>query len=98
MSRSLNQMKRDLDKLKKQVKKMPPKVKHDGNLQHNASVFYEDKLYIRGDGSHFYNEEISISDKMSHVSLIPKEALSLLEWLQQEKPNLERLMKEQGEE
>lgn len=67
---------------------------HDGDLGHNSVVWYEDMKYIGDDGSSFYCEEVRISDKTHCVTLIPKEALSLLDWLQQERSTLERLVKE----
>ena len=67
---------------------------HD--LGHNASVCYMSMKYITNDGGSFYNDEVSIDDKTGHVAIIAKEALSLLEWLQREKPTLERMAKEDG--
>jgi hypothetical protein len=65
-----------------------------GDLGHNATVYYRDSEYITNEGEPFYCEEVSISDKTKYITLIPKEALSLLKWLEQEKPKLERLAKE----
>lgn len=65
---------------------------HD--LGHNASVAYRSILYSCEDGSTFYSDEVSISDKMNCTTIIAKEALSLLEWLQREKPALEKMAKE----
>jgi hypothetical protein len=71
-------------------------IKHDGNLGHNAVVWYEDMKYITEDGDVFYNKEINISDKMRWISLIPKEALSLLEWLKQEEPRLRKMIEDEA--
>jgi hypothetical protein len=68
---------------------------HDGDLGHNATVMYVNSLYSTSGGEPFTLEEVSISDKMRHVLLTPKEALSLLDWLKQEELNLHRLTREQ---
>lgn len=68
---------------------------HDGDLGHNATVKYVNSLYSSSDGEPYTLEEVSISDKMRHVLLTPKEALSLLAWLKQEELNLHRLAREQ---
>ncbi len=65
------------------------------NLEHNASVCFFATKYITEDGREFWNDEISISDGMHHLSLIAKEAINLLKWLEQEKPTLEKMAKEQ---
>ena len=70
-------------------------TKHDGDLGHNAMVSYDDCRYESGDGTTFDMEEVLISDKMRHVYITPGEALSLLEWLQQERDRLEQLVKGQ---
>lgn len=72
-------------------------IKHTGDLGHNAMVGFDDCRYSTSDGEPFYLEEVLISDKMRHVWITPGEALSLLEWLQQEKPKLEQLVKEASE-
>lgn len=64
---------------------------HDGDLGHNSTVWYEDQRYICWDGSDFYAEEVRISDRTNCATLTPGEALSLLEWLQQEKSKLQQL-------
>lgn len=70
----------------------PPE--YDGDLGHNATVYYRDAEYITSEGESFYCEEVSISDRTKYITLIPQEALLLLEWLQREKPKLERLAAE----
>jgi hypothetical protein len=71
---------------------------HDGDLGHNATVSYTDVGYIDvNDGSSFSLEEVIISDKVRYAYLTPSEALSLLTWLQQEKPKLEQLVKENSD-
>jgi len=65
------------------------------NLGHNANVAYRSILYSCEDGSTFCNDEVSISDRMNCTTIIAKEALNLLEWLQQEKPKLEKMAKEE---
>ncbi len=69
----------------------PPKH-HDGDLGHNAMVSIDSCRYSGDDGSTFYLEEVLISDKMRHLYLTPGEALSLLDWLTQEKAKLLRLV------
>jgi hypothetical protein len=66
---------------------------HD--LGHNASVAYRSILYSCEDGSTFYSDEVSISDWFNCTTIIAKEALNLLVWLQQEKPKLEKMAKEE---
>lgn len=73
-----------------------PQPRHDGDLGHNATVWYEDVSYSSSTGPSFSCCEVAISDKMRHVYLIPSEALSLLRWLQQERPHLEQLVQEQS--
>ena len=72
-----------------------PAKHHDGDLGHNAMVSFDDCRYSADDGSTFYLEEVLLSDKMRHVYLTPGEALSLLDWLTQEKATLQRLVEEQ---
>lgn len=74
-----------------------PEPKHDGNLGHNSTVFYEDDPYMTSTGETFYVKSVMLSDKIRHLALIPKEALSLLAWLEQERLTLEQLAKEQTE-
>lgn len=74
-----------------------PAEKHDGDLGHNTTAFYSDEKYITDNGESFFNREVCLSDKMRHICLIPKEALSLLAWLTQERGELQRLAKEQGQ-
>ncbi len=69
--------------------------KHNGDLGHNAMVSFDECRYSTSDGDTFYFEEVLISDQMRHIFLTPKEALSLLDWLLQEKPKLQRLVEEQ---
>lgn len=65
----------------------PLGIVHD--LGHNANVcFYATKYLDVDGGKAFYHDEISIDDKTHHVLLIPKEALSLLEWLQKNKDKM----------
>ena len=73
------------------------KKTHDGNLGGDGrytvshdKVFNEPTVDIKGD--------INYVDMEDMVSLTPKEALSLLAWLEQERETLEKLVKEQGDE
>lgn len=69
-------------------------AKHNGDLGHNATVCYQDAHYISDDGSPFWLPEVLLSDKIRYVYLTPGEALSLLDWLQQNREKLEQLAKE----
>ncbi len=78
-----------------------PAVKHDGNLDGRGQMDY---LHASVEHRTWYGadeiEAVSISGgygdiENSHVVLDPKQALSLLIWLTQEKPTLEKLAKEQ---
>mgnify|MGYP003622941563 CR=1 FL=1 len=74
----------------------PAKGSHDGDLGHNATVYYDDDPYSTADGETFYVRSVMISAKMRHIALLPKEALSLLAWLQSERVTLEKLVNEEG--
>ncbi len=65
-----------------------------GDLGHNATVYYDDDPYSTSDGESFTVRSVMLSDKMRQVALVPKEALALLAWLQQEEETLKALAKE----
>lgn len=70
-----------------------PATKHDGSLQPASRVYHDvDGLrrpVVRIDGEYQTGPEDT-------VELSPHQALSLLAWLKQEEPELERLAKEQA--
>lgn len=66
-----------------------PAPKHDGDLgEHLVDYRYGDVEI---------DKTLNDLDHPVRVRLRPKEALSLLAWLKQEEPELQRLAKEQGE-
>jgi hypothetical protein len=71
---------------------------HTGDLGHNATVWFDYVPYSWGNGTTSSLEEVAISDKTWCVHLTPSEALSLLRWLSENKPQLEELMKANGED
>ena len=71
------------------------KGSHSGDLGHNSTVYYDDDPYSTTEGETFYVRSVMISDKMRKIALLPKEALSLLTWLQSERVTLEKLVSEE---
>ena len=61
------------------------------DLGHNAEVFYRDVLYSDGFNAGWHDTEVGIYDKRNIATLIPKEALALLEWLKKEESNLRKM-------
>lgn len=63
-----------------------PAQRHDGKLGEDEYVYYQNYPGCT---------MVRISAEAGEIT--PKQALSLLDWLQQKKPELERLAKEQGQ-
>lgn len=69
-------------------------TEHDGRLSGNTRVIYEDDAHIDSNTLEtFYIRSVILYDPMRHFALIPREALRLLDWLEQEKETLEQLVK-----
>lgn len=73
-----------------------PAQKHNGRLDEKGDYTVE-IWNEKGHTTVDIDENISswLKDDPDHVELTPKQALSLLDWLTQKKPELERLAKEQ---
>lgn len=75
-----------------------PAQKHDGGLDEKGheTVSYG-KVYVGMgmNGKSLFVDGVHLDSLDESVHMRPKQALSLLAWLQQEKPELERLAKEQ---
>lgn len=78
------------------VCKPEPAQKHDGNLGQGDTVGY-DRYHRRPVHVQLQvgSDDIVMVPDLGEIAIAPHKALSLLAWLQQEKPELERLAKEQ---
>lgn len=74
-----------------------PRPKHTGTLSEEASVLFDDELYVtRSTGEAFYLRGVMLHVRGGCMGLKPAEALSLLSWLQQEKGVLEQMVRGQA--
>lgn len=87
-----------MSKLTVKVKhRTTPRPRHDGVLSDEASVSYDDELYVsRSTGEAGYLRGVVIEARGGCMGLKPAEALSFYRWLQQEKGVLEQMAKGQA--